>query len=154
MATTHRSIHVEASASRVWDYLLTPESILEWWPGCVEIHSVAREGDGGYAVEWTNRPAGVMCRGEMVAACRPEGEGLAITLRVSGDLYGDMSWEVQGEGSGTRLTFRSDYDMPVRALIPYLSPYRILMYQQDEADAIIRSAASRLSGNGDGNARA
>lgn len=144
MATALRNIYAPVPAEQVRDYLRTPASIVEWWPDCNEIHDVVDCGEGGCAFKWTDRPAGVVCHGEIQEQVRGAGE--LIALHLSGDICGEMSWQVQPENGGTHVTFRSDYDLPVRSLIPYLSPVRLLRFQEDEADAI----AARIRGKFEG----
>ena len=143
MTTANRSVRVEAPADQVRDYLSTPNNIVEWWPDCVEIHDLIRE-PGGYAFGWTDSPAGVPCHGEMRETV--EGAGETIALRLTGDLHGLMTWRAEPEGGGTRVTFQSDYDLPVRALIPYLTPARLLRFQQDEADAVTAKVREKFGG--------
>ena len=144
MATAMRSMQVKATAEEVWDYLQTPGNIVEWWPNCEEIEDVRPLSEGRLAFKWTEKPAGVTCRGEIEAVVRTPGEGLS--LHVAGDIYGDMSWRVERTNGSTRVDFASDYDLPIRALIPYLSPVRLLRFQQDEADAIVAQVRKRFNG--------
>jgi hypothetical protein len=134
MPTAVRRIHVNVPTEQVWDFLQTPGSIVEWWPDCVEIHDVTRRGDGEVTFGWTDKPAAVTCHGEIVETV--EVPGKSLVLHLVGDLCGDLHWRISSENGGTDLVFESDYDLPVRALLPFLSPFRILTFQQDEADKI------------------
>jgi hypothetical protein len=136
-------MQVKATAEEVWDYLQTPRNIVEWWPDCEEIHDVRSLSGGGFAFKWTDKPAGVTCRGEIETVVRTPGEGLS--LHVAGDIYGDMTWRVERKNGSTCVDFASDYDLPIRALIPYLSPVRLLRFQQDEADAIVAKVRERFN---------
>ena len=120
------------------------KNIVEWWPNCEEIHDVRPLSEGGFAFKWTDKPGGVTCRGEIEETVVEPGEGIA--LHIAGDICGDIRWRVQQNGGGTYVTFESDYDLPVRSLIPYLSPVRILMFQQHEADAIAKKVQERFAG--------
>jgi hypothetical protein len=55
-----------------------------------------------------------------------------------------MTWLVEREKGGARVTFASDCDLPVRALAPHLSAFRILRFQRDEADAIVANLAGHF----------
>jgi hypothetical protein len=144
MPTALRSIYVDAPVEQVREYLRTPASVVEWWPDCDEVHDVEQRSDGHVGFKWTDKPAGVVCHGETDETAQGSGED--ILMRLSGDLCGDMSWRVQGENGGALVTFRSDYDLPVRSLIPYLSPVRLLRFQQDEADAIAAKIRAKFQG--------
>jgi hypothetical protein len=85
----------------------------------------------------------VLCRGATTET--EEAPGKAMRLHLTGDLCGDMRWLVQPENAGSRIVFVSDYDLPVRSLVPYLSPVRILTFQEDEADAIIERVREHFS---------
>lgn len=134
MARAARSVHVEATVEQVWDYLRDPKSIVEWWPNCTEIHNVQACADGGCTFKWTNKPGGVTCCGEIAEFVSDPDDG--IVLHLAGDICGELHWRARRENGGTQVTFDSDYDLPVRALIPYLSPVRLLTFQQQEADEI------------------
>jgi uncharacterized protein YndB with AHSA1/START domain len=143
MCIATRSLHVDAAAEQVWEYLRTPANMTEWWPDCEEIHDVARSDDGAVRFKWTDKPAGVVCHGETAETLEePEKR---LRLHLTGDLCGDLRWAVQDENGGSRLTFESDYDLPVRSLVPYLSAVRILNFQRDEADAVIRRVREHFS---------
>ena len=144
MATAVRNLHVNAPAEQVWEYLQTPGSIVEWWPDCEEIHDITRRSDGALTFKWTDKPAGVSCHGEIAETVEEPGKTLA--LHLTGDLCGDLHWRVRGENGGTDLVLESDYDLPVRSLIPFLSPVRILTFQQDEADAIVEKVREHFNG--------
>lgn len=143
MATAARSIDIHATPEEVWEYLRTPANIVEWWPGCEAIHDVAPQSDGGFTFQWIDKPAGVTCRGEIEETIVEPGEG--IRLHIGGDICGEMRWRVHRENGGVRVRFESDYDLPVRALIPHLSPIRILRFQEDEADAIANRLRQRYA---------
>lgn len=143
MSTATRSAFLSAPAGQVWDYLRTPGNMVEWWPDCEEIHGVARGDDGVIRFGWTDRPAGILCHGE--TAETEEEPGKTVRLHLTGDLCGDMRWMVQHENGGSRVIFISDYDLPVRSLVPYLSPVRILTFQEDEADVVIRRVREHFS---------
>jgi hypothetical protein len=143
MSTVTRSAHLSVPAEQVWDYLRAPANMIEWWPDCEEIHDVARSENGVIQFGWTDRPAGVPCHG--ITTETEEEPGKALRLHLTGDLCGDMRWVVQRENGGSRVIFISDYDLPVRSLVPHLSPVRILTFQDDEADAIIRTLRERFS---------
>jgi uncharacterized protein YndB with AHSA1/START domain len=142
VATTVRRIYVVATAEQVWDYLQTPKNIVDWWPNCEEIHAVRPLSEGGFVFKWTDKPAGVTCCGEIEETVVEPGEDLA--LHIAGDICGDIRWQVKQNEAGTHVTFESDYDLPVRALIPHLSPFRLLMFQQDEADAIMEKVTEHF----------
>lgn len=143
MGIAVRNMHLSATAEQVWDYLRSPQSILEWWPDCEEIHDVTRPSDGGLHFKWTDRPAGVCCHGDVTETIDEPAKSLL--LHLSGDLHGDIRWHVQGENGGAGVVFQSDYDLPVRSLIPFLSASRILTFQQDEADAIAQKVREHFA---------
>ena len=136
MSIAVRSMHLNALAEQVWDYVQAPANIVKWWPDCEEIRDVTRGNDGTVRFRWTDRPAGVVCHGEMAETV--EEPGKRLHLHLTGDLCGDLRWRVQCENGGSLLTFESDYDLPVRSLVPFLSAARILAFQQDEADAVMQ----------------
>lgn len=142
MATAIRSLHVNATAAQVWEYLQTPANIVEWWPDCEEVHDVVRRDDMHLSLKWTDKPAGVLCHGEIAETI--EEPGKALDLRLTGDLCGELHWQIRGENGSTDIVFESDYDLPVRSLIPILSPVRILNFQQDEADRIVEKVCEHF----------
>jgi hypothetical protein len=135
---------LEAPVDEVRDFLQTPANMLEWWPDCDEIDDLEVCDVGAIAFKYADKPGGVACRGTIEERVLANGEDLA--LRLSGDLHGSMRWHLEPEDCGTRVTFESDYDMPVRALIPYLSPVRLLRYQEDEADQIAVRLREKFEG--------
>jgi hypothetical protein len=144
MARAVRSLHVGARVEQVRDFLQVPTNMLEWWPDCDEIDDLEVCDVGAIAFKYADKPAGVVCRGEIEERVLEDcGD---VTLRLSGDLHGTMRWHLEPEDGGARVTFESDYDMPVRALIPYLSPVRLLRYQEDEADQIATRLREKFEG--------
>ncbi|MCU0508185.1 MAG: SRPBCC family protein [Anaerolineae bacterium] len=144
MARALRSLHLGAPVDEVRDFLQEPANMLEWWPDCDEIDDLRVCDVGAIAFKYADKPAGVMCRGEVEE--RVVGDCGDVALHLTGDLHGDMRWRIEAEDGGTRVTFESDYDMPVRALIPYLSPVRLLRYQEDEADQVAAKLREKFEG--------
>ena len=144
MARAMRSAYLETTAEDLWSFLEAPQNITEWWPNCVQIYDVKRSEDGRLAFKWVDRCGELALRGEVEEVVEQAGKRLAV--HITGDIHGDMAWRLEPQNGGVKLDFESDYDLPVRSLIPFLSPVRLLTYQQDEADAIVARMRERYNG--------
>ena len=143
MPRAMRSAYLETTAEDLWSFLEAPQNITEWWPNCVQIYDVRRSEDGRLAFKWVDRCGELALRGEVEEVVEQAGKRLAV--HITGDIHGDMAWRLEPQNGGVKLDFESDYDLPVRSLIPFLSPMRLLTYQQDEADAIVARMKERYS---------
>jgi hypothetical protein len=143
MGTAVRDIYVGAAAEQVWDFLQVPKNIVEWWPHCEAVRDGGPEDGGRFDFTWADKRGGIVCHEEIEQAEVVPGEG--ITLHLAGDICGDLHWRGRGENGGTRLTFVSDYSLPLRSLIAHISPIRLVAFEEHEADEIAASVRRHFS---------
>jgi len=140
MATATIAMNVKAPADKVWAYLNATQNIADWWGNCTEVHQKADA--NSCCLEWRERISGVTLHADVVETMEQPGE--QIRLHMCGDICGDILWQVRPQNGGTQVVLLSDYDLPVHRLAPYLSPYRLLTFQQTEAEAMAARIRARF----------
>ena len=89
---------------RVWAALTQPDQMIGWWgKGTVDL----REG-GEFKVVWLNEHEGerASMNARITALDPPR------LLETKGDMHGNLRWELEPDGDGTRLRFSSTLDLP------------------------------------------
>jgi uncharacterized protein YndB with AHSA1/START domain len=100
---------IPAPIDRVWAEILDVESWPQWWPGVLEVTSVARGDDNGVGsivdTVWKSAlPFKLKWRGEIVEVVPHE----RIGLTAEGELVGSGLWTFQQTPDGTHVEYRWD----------------------------------------------
>jgi uncharacterized protein YndB with AHSA1/START domain len=90
---------------RVWSALTDPDQLSAWW-GDADLELV--EG-GRFVMRWRNTDDEGNRAVMTATITRLEPPTL---LETSGDLHGDLRWELRPDGEGTLLTFTSTLELP------------------------------------------
>ena len=101
MATSQRSIVIEAPVHEVFEYWKNPGNWPEVWPSMVEVKDVVLTPEGvGTTDSWVYKMAGMHFKGtgEMVA-CIPD---RLIEFKVYGDIDSTFVWAFEPDGLGQR----------------------------------------------------
>ncbi len=132
-----KSIDIDASVDRVFDYLTHPENFLAIWPSMVEIKNVERRDDGWHSFDWTYRMAGMRFHGH------------AKTVRVEKNAYIELKNETgipsvfrytyKPHGKGVmRLTEEVEYTIPT-PLLGRLAEAAIAKMNEHELDLVLKN---------------
>ncbi|HEX6931007.1 MAG TPA: SRPBCC family protein [Streptosporangiaceae bacterium] len=114
-----RSFHIEAPVETVFEYLKDPTNDQDFLGYQIDDIKVTKEGVGTY-YSWHAKIAGMPLRGfEVVTEFNPNKH---VTERSSNPMVGTWSYDLEPEGSGTKLTMEHKLDSfwrlpPLRNLI-------------------------------------
>jgi uncharacterized protein YndB with AHSA1/START domain len=134
MAKAVRTISIDAPVEKVFGYLSTPANLPEIWPSMVEARDVERLPNGGNRFRWVYKMAGVRFEGtsedtEVVANER-------VVSKTEGGIESTVTWVLQPEDGGTKVTFEAEYRVPV-PLLGKLAEALIVRLNQHEAEALV-----------------
>lgn len=141
MAKVKKSITINASAEKVFDYVNGPTNLPEIWPSMVEAKDVQRLPNGGHRFGWVYKMAGMRFEGtsedtECVANER-------VVSETKGGIQSTIAWILQPEAGGTRVTFDAEYTVPI-PLLGKLAEAFIVRQNEHEAEALLANLKARM----------
>lgn len=141
MITIRKTITIDAAASRLFDFMTTPENLPEIWPSLIEVSNVRRTPDGAHAYDWVYKMAGIRFDGHS-----------ETTEVVVNDHYvvhsprgipSTFHWSFAGENGHTRVTVECQYEIPSALLERLARPF--VERQNDlEAAMILQNLKARM----------
>ena len=140
MATVKKSITINVPADMIFGYINTPTNLLEVWPSFVEARDVQSLPNGGHSFRWTYKMAGMRLEGatedtEVIANQR-------VVSKSKGGVDSTITWTLQPEGKGTKVTFEVDYTVPI-PLLGKLAESVIVKVNEQEAVTILANLKAR-----------
>jgi uncharacterized membrane protein len=141
MATVSKSITINAPIEKVFKYITEPGNLPEIWPSLIESEVVERLPDGGNRTKYVYKMAGMRLEGtsediEFIPNQR------VVTL-TKGGAEGEIIWEYQSEGEGTKVTFSSEYTVPI-PLLGKLAETFIVKQNENEAETMLANLKARM----------
>jgi uncharacterized protein YndB with AHSA1/START domain len=114
MRKISRSITVNISPERVFDFVEQPENLLVVWPGMIEVAGVQKKSSGGHDFDWVYKMAGVRFHGhsEIVRAERPR----LLEAKNEKGIPSKLRWAFESKGAGTQVTLDIEYTIPTPVL--------------------------------------
>jgi uncharacterized protein YndB with AHSA1/START domain len=114
MAKITKSVRINASVDRVFDYLSNPEHLLEVWPNMMEVSNIKQTADGGRSYDWVYKMAGLKFHGHADTVAIEKNK--RIVVKNDTGIPSTFEWTYAGEDGGMRLSVSVEYTMPVPVL--------------------------------------
>jgi uncharacterized protein YndB with AHSA1/START domain len=114
MRKISRSIVVNATPERIFDFVEQPENLLVVWPGMIEVAGVQKKSSGGHDFDWVYKMAGVRFHGhsEVVRAERPR----LLEAKNEKGIPSKFRWTFENKGGATQVTVDIEYTIPTPVL--------------------------------------
>jgi uncharacterized protein YndB with AHSA1/START domain len=141
MATVKKSITINASPEKVFDYFIVPSNLLEVWPSMIEVKDVQPLPNGGNKFRWVYKMAGM--RFEGISENTEVIPNRRVVSKTEGGIESELTWEFQPDNGGTNLNFRGEYTVPI-PLIGKLAEAFIVKQNENEAEAILANVKARM----------
>jgi uncharacterized protein YndB with AHSA1/START domain len=110
MRKISRSIHINASPDRVFDYVDQPENLLVVWPSLIEVAGVQKKAGGGHGFDWVYKMAGMRFHGR-ADSIRVERPRLLETKNDAG-IPSKFRWTFEAKNGGTQVGLDIEYTIP------------------------------------------
>lgn len=134
MAQATSTITISAPVHKVYETVANPNRFPEFWTAVQEIKDVEPIGNGRLQWAYAYKMIGLKLHGTSrhVEVDRPR----RIVTETSGGIEATVTWELEPEGSGTRVTATAAYKVPV-PLLGKLLESAIVKLNQREADSML-----------------
>lgn len=141
MATVNKSISINAPIEGVFVYINEPTNLPEIWPSMVDAKDIQRLPNGGNKFRWVYKMAGMHFEGysedtEVVANQK-------IVSKTEGGLESTVTWALQPEDGGTKVTFQAEYKVPI-PLLGKLAEAFIVKQNEHEAEVLLANLKARM----------
>jgi hypothetical protein len=155
MRKLSRSIQIDASPERVYDFLNVPENFLIVWPSMVEVAHVKPNSLGANDFDWVYKMAGVRFHGhcQIVDAQR----GRLQLAKNEGGIPSSFRWTFETRGGGTFLNVDIEYTIPTpiigkiaESVVVKMNEHEIellLANIKQNVEAIVKGAATQPRAN-------
>ena len=114
MATIEKSITINAPVEKVFQYIDDPMNDPDWMIGMVEVHDVEGEPGVGRQFRWTFKMVGIPLKGESTTIEHVPNQ--RTVTESKGQVSSIWVADVKPHGSGTELTMKVDYTIPIPVL--------------------------------------
>lgn len=141
MATVKKSITINAPVEKVFEYINVPTNLPEIWPSMVDAKDVQRLPNGGNKFRWVYKMAGMRFEGisEDIEVVLNQ----QVVSKTEGGLESTVTWMVQPEGGGTKVTFQGEYTVPI-PLLGKLAEAFIVKQNEHEAEVLLANLKARM----------
>ena len=141
MAKAVKTITINAPVEQVFAYIEEPTNLPEIWPSMVEAKDVQRLPNGGTSFPWVYKMAGVRFEGtsedtEYVANQR-------VVSETKGGVESTVTWMVEPEAGGTKVTFEAEYTVPI-PLLGKLAEAFIVKQNEQEAELLLANLKAKM----------
>ncbi len=141
MAKQEKTITINAPVEKVFSYIDGGTNLPEIWPSLVEVTDVQRLPNGGHSDRFVYKMAGIRLEGtsedvEYVPNQR-------IVTKTTGGAESTQTWLFQPEASGTKVTFKVEYTVPIPVL-GKLAEAIIVKMNEREGDLILANLKARM----------
>jgi uncharacterized protein YndB with AHSA1/START domain len=141
MVRIEKSTHIDVPVEDAFRYMDTPSNQAEVTPSLVESELIERLPNGGSRATWAYKMAGVRLEGEVRATTYEPPE--RIEFAMEGDLTGRIWWTFEAEDGGTRVTYGTEYEVPVPVLQQVAEAFA-RRYNEREVETLLRNLKDRL----------
>ncbi len=115
MAKVEKSITINASVKKVFEYVSNAELTPEWLPGMVEVKDIKRTEEGvGSTFKWVYKMAGMRIEGETTTEEYVSEK--KIVSRSKGGVNSLWTWNYKPDNNGTKIDLIIDYTVPIPVL--------------------------------------
>ena len=141
MAKGETTITINAPVEDVFSCIDEPSNLPEIWPGMVEAKDVQRLPNGGNSFRWVYKMAGMRFEGtsedtEYVVNQR-------VVSKTKGGIESTVTWTLQPEASGTKVTFEAEYSVPI-PLLGKLAEAFIVKQNEREAELLLANLKAKM----------
>jgi uncharacterized protein YndB with AHSA1/START domain len=147
MVQIEKSTHIDVPVENAFRYMDTPSNQAEVTPSLVESELIERLPNGGSRATWAYKMAGVRLEGEVRATTYEPPE--RIEFAMAGDLEGRIWWTFEAEDGGTRVTYGTEYEIPVPVLQQVAEAFA-RRYNEREVETLLRNLKDRLESETEG----
>ncbi len=140
MLKVTKSTHITASPKRVYDYLIQPANLSDYWNN-VEVEHIEPLANGGFRTRWIYKMAGLRFRGTGETTECVVNE--KIVDEIKGGLDSLQVWTLQATPSGTKATFAVEYAVHI-PLIGRLIEKLLARINERDGDKLISTLKQRM----------
>ncbi len=141
MARVEKEITVIAPIEQVFNYIMEPANLPEFWPSVLEIKNVKSLPNGGYSGQWLYKMAGVTFEGSGENTEVVPNQWLVMETR--GGIKSRITWTFRSRGEITRVTLTIEYIIPI-PLLGKLAEAIIVRMNDQEADLVMANLRARF----------
>jgi uncharacterized protein YndB with AHSA1/START domain len=141
MAKVEKATTVNATVENVFDYLAQPTNLPEIWPSLVENTDVQPLPNGGNSYHWVYKMAGMHFKGRSEDIEHVANE--RIVTKTTGGIQSTITWTLQPEVGGTKVTFDAEYTVPI-PLLGRLAEAFIVRQNEHEAELLLANLKARM----------
>ena len=141
MATVNKSIPISAPVEKVFEYINTPTNLPEIWPSMIDAKDIQRLSNGGNKFRWVYKMAGM--RFEGISEDIDVVPHQQVVSKTEGGLESTVTWALQPEGEGTKVTFQAEYKVPI-PLLGKLAEAIIVKLNEHEAEVLLANLKTRM----------
>ena len=141
MAKLEKNITINAPVEKVFGYIDGATNLPEIWPSLIEVKDVQRLPNGGHSDRFVYKMAGIRLEGtsediEYISNQR-------IVTKTKGGADSIQTWLFEPEASGTKVTFRVEYSVPIPVL-GKLAEAVITKMNEHEGNLILANLKARM----------
>ncbi|NJK81393.1 MAG: hypothetical protein HC893_08135 [Chloroflexaceae bacterium] len=141
MLHVEKSVVVQRPIEEVFTFIDIPVNLIDIWPNMVEIKDVQPAAGGGHNFRWVYKMAGFSLEGTSTVTEYVPNQ--RIVNKNTGPMESVVTFLFAPEGTGTRVTFQSDYDIPGNVLGMLAKPL-ISMQNERDIDALLSNLKKHL----------
>lgn len=141
MKKVSKSIDINASVERVYEFLTHPTNLPSVWPSLVEVSNVNRTSDGNHSFDWIYKMVGIRMHGHS-ATVRVEPQKY-VESRTEGGIASTFRWRYEAIDSGTRLSVDVEYTIPL-AVIGRAAEFVVAKVNEHETETLLANTKAIL----------
>ncbi len=143
MAKVEKTISINAPVEKIFGYISDPSNLPEFWPSLVETSDVKTLPNGGHSNRWVYKMVGMRFEGtsEDVECVQNQ----RLVSKTKGGVESTQTWAFQPEAGGTRVTFTTEYTVPIPVL-GKLAEAIIVRMNDHEGDIVMANLKARMEG--------
>ena len=141
MITIRKTVTVDAPASRIYEFMTSPENLPEIWPSMIEVSNVKRDADGAHSFDWTYKMAGLRFQGrsETTEVVRND----HFVVKNDKGIPSTFRWAFSGENGQCRVTMECQYEIPSKLLEKLARPF-VERQNEHEAGVVLQNLKARM----------
>jgi carbon monoxide dehydrogenase subunit G len=141
MAKVKKTLFIQAPVREVFEFMDTPEKLVEIWPSLVEVSNVQSQPGGGNNFHWKYKMAGMFFEGDTTVQEFVRDQRTVTSN--SGGIPSTFVWTYQPEDNGTRLNMEVEYTVPVKVLGKLAEPVIVKMNER-EVETLLGNLKTQL----------
>jgi len=141
MITQKKTVVVNVPVQKVYDYLMNPLSLLEYWPSIIDVRDIQKLPNGGSKFNFTYKMAGIRLE------CTSEDTEIIpnhkMVNKSTGGIDSILTWTLEPTGSGTKMELAVEYNIPI-PVIGKLAEAVIVKINEQEANSVAANIKTHL----------